>query len=237
MTKLVAKAEEALGLIKTAVAIRAEITEHYSQYRALTDIAVYSAGVSHADVKKAVDALYYLGGGWPTPNSKGRMEALLDSFAGMYRVLDFIGSGQIVRDHLAQYGISVSLAPEHQIKNHELTPNEIKYLDNEYSSAYFNLDEITDLKTLIAAIVEECQELQRQICKKADIIKEELRPAAKTTLGVEDAEYDRLHDFVKLSINDDPRSEEKAISKRATINTSLSSFNIGMTTLGAKNGR
>lgn len=233
MTKLVVKAKEAIQLIQTAVGVREEITEHYKQYRALTEIAVYAADVSHADIKKAVDAIHYLGGGWPTPNSKGRMEALLDNFAGMFRVLDFIGRGDLVHEHLAQYGINVSIAEDKKIQDQELSENEIKFLDHEYSSEYFNISDIRNLRDLITAIVEECNELQTIICKKADLIKDELRPAAKGTLELEDAEYDRLHDFVKLAKKDE---SDKTVSKKAKINTSLSAYNVGLSTLGDMRG-
>lgn len=228
------QAEEAIDLISAAVKVRSEITEHYNQYKGLTAIAVFASGVSHHDIKKAVDALYYLGGGWPSANSKGRMEALLDGFAGMYRVLDFIGNGHLVEDHLKPYGISVSLLAEKAIPNKTFGANELKFLDAEYSSEYFNLTDITDTRSLVSAIVEECQALQGLICKKADSIKLDLRPNAKDVLGIEDVEYDRLVDFVKLQNKDDDRSKEKAVNKRTQISSSISSFNMGLMTIGKK---
>ena len=229
MTKLHVKAEQALGIIRTAVGVREEITEHYRQYKALTDIAELAVAVPHADVKKAVDALHYLGGGYPSPNSKGRMEALCDGFAGMYKVLEFIGEAQIVVKHLAQYGITVALADEHKLKDRDLTENELKFLDAEYSAAFFNLSTVKTTRELVTTIVMECNELQTQICKKADVIKDELRPSAQETLEIDDPEYDRLHDFVKLQIGSKP---EKAQSKRIKINTSLSGMNAGLAQLG-----
>ena len=229
MTKLHVKAEQALGIIRTAVGVRAEITEHYRQYKALTDIAEQATGVPHADVKKAVDAIHYLGGGYPSPNSKGRMEALLDGFAGMYKVLEFIGSGHLVIEHLAQYGITATIADEHKLKDRELTPNELKYLDQEYSSAYFHLTEVRTTRQLVTAIVEECNALQTTICQKADVIKDELRPSAQATLEIEDAEYDRLHDFVKFQAE---AKVDKAQNKRIKINTSLSGLNAGLAQIG-----
>lgn len=228
------KAQEAIDIIKAAVNVRSEITTHYQQYKGLTNIAVEACGASHHDIKKAVDALYYLGGGWPSENSKGRMEALLDGFAGMYRVLDFIGSGHLVEQHLQPYGINVSIDADKKIKNKPFTENDKKFLDAEYSSAYFNLDEVTDVRQLVTAIVEECRELQSKICQKADLIKLELRPNAKGTLGIEDAEYDRLHDFVKLSAEEDDRSAEKAVNKRVQITSSITSFNQGLRAIKQK---
>lgn len=222
------KASEAISYIQDAVNVRAEINELQRQYSGLTEIASLAAGVSHHDLKKSVDALYYLGGGYPTPHSKGKMEAALDAVAGMYRVLDFIGKGDLVVNHLAQFGITISLSEDRKIHNHELTDNERHYLDKEYSSKYFGLDELTDVKSLIVAIVEECTVLQSEICDKADTIKHILRPNAKGILGIEDEEYSRLEDFVKLAAKDDDKSMEKIVSKKALINSSIQSFNAGM---------
>lgn len=110
--RLRTRAKQAVAKIKEAVSVRAQITELYKEYRALSNVACEAAILSHNNLKRAVDALYYFGGGWPTPDSKGRMEALLDNFVGMYRILHFIGEGHKVETHLKKYGVTVSLAPE-----------------------------------------------------------------------------------------------------------------------------
>lgn len=176
------KATEAVTIIREAISVRAEITELYKQYRALTDTACFAAELKPSDVKRAVDALYYLGGGWPSENTKGRMEALLENFVGMYQVLDFIGHGELVRTHLAKFGITATIDPAFAIENRDLDTNEKSFLDRTYSSAYFGMNELHTMKDLVAAVVMECQELQSQICQLADRIKDELKPARSQSL-------------------------------------------------------
>lgn len=72
--------KKGIETVKRAIEVRAQISELYQQYHALSAVAGRAAEVKHHDFKRAVDALYYLGGGWPSENSKGRMEALLDNF-------------------------------------------------------------------------------------------------------------------------------------------------------------
>ena len=93
-----------------------------------------------------------------------------------------------------------------------------------------------DTRELVTTIVMECNELQTQICKKADVIKDELRPNAQSTLEIEDAEYDRLHDFVKLSIGTTKSAPDKAHNKRIKLNTSLTGLNAGLAQLGTIHG-
>lgn len=226
--RLKTKAKEALSIIKEAVAVRAQITEIYGTYRELTDLACEAANLKHGDVKRAVDALYYLGGGWPRPNSKGRMEALLDNFVGMYRILDFIGSGDVVEQHLAKYGVTVKMDDEFKIDDRELTTNEIKYLGNVLSAEYYHLADVKTVRELVSMVVMQCQDLQRKICGLADTIKEELRPKAMKRLEVEDEEYDRLHDLVRASLKDTPRALEKVQTKKVEIHQSISNFNVGL---------
>jgi metal-sulfur cluster biosynthetic enzyme len=231
--RLKTKAKAALGLIREAIQVRAEITELYKQYRALTDTACFAAELNHRDVKRAVDALYYFGGGWPTENSKGRMEALLENFVGMYRILDFIGEGHKVTEHLAKFGVSVSLADEFKIENRVLTANEKAFLDRTYSSEYFNMDDLTDMRSLVNAVVVECMDLQRAICGMADKIKDDLKPAVEDALGIETQEYDRLHDIVRMSGRPNPRRPDAVQNKKVTINQSVSGLHAGLAVLAA----
>jgi hypothetical protein len=219
------KLKQGLASVKKAIEVRAEITELYRQYHALSTAAGFSAGIKHFDFKRAVDALYYLGGGWPSPNSKGRMEALLDNFAGMYRILDFIGRGKLVQEHLANYGMAVTLDPKFAIDNVELTVNDRIALNREYNVAAFGVENPKDLRDLVSQLVEACQMIQGDICKLADTIKDGYRPSAQEALGVTDEEYDRLHDIVKFSCVGTDRSLGKARDKKVRVAESISNFN------------
>lgn len=92
-----------------------------AKYHALTGATASAPrDISRGDFKRAADAIYYLGGGWPNATSRGRMEILLDNFVGMYRILDFIGRGDMVVEHLKGLGVKVSLDPEFKIKNRSI---------------------------------------------------------------------------------------------------------------------
>ena len=225
------KARKAITIIKSAIDVRSDISTLYSKYRELSSLACQAANLNHHDLKRAVDALYYLGGGWPHENSKGRMEGLLDNFSGMYKILDFIGSGYLVEEHLAKYGITVKISSEFKIDNAELEANERRYLEKAYHSETFNATEFKDVRDLVTAVVLECQEFQRDICKLADKIKDELRPAAMNELGIEDQEYERLYDITKTSVKGTPKAELSVGSKKIKIQESICHFNTGLSVL------
>jgi hypothetical protein len=220
------KAVQAVQTIREAVQVRSQITELYRQYGAVCNVVTFAtAEVTRADLKRAVDALYYLGGGWPSENSKGRMEALLDNFVGMYRILDFIDRGHHVTEHLAQYGITIKLADEFKIQNVELTPNDLKALNREYTwSAITCGIEPKTLKDLMSIAIMGCEDLQAEICKLADEAKA-MNEGAQALLDVQDAEYDRLHLLVKLEASDKPRAKDTIHEKKTAIHASVHHFN------------
>lgn len=80
----------------------------------------------------------------------------------------------------------------------------------------------------MTAVVVECQELQGQICRLADKIKDGLKPQAQELLEIEDAEYDRLQAIVRLEMAATPRADELKVRAKHKINTSLSGMNAGM---------
>ena len=224
------RATKAVGIINEAVSTRKNISELYKQYNALTAAAVFvRPDVKHSDLKRASDALYYLGGGWPTEKSRGRMEALLDDFSAMYRILDFIGSGNLVTAHLLKLGITIKLDRAFEIENSEVTPAEIKFLNSEYNSELFGIlsSDIKDTRDLFSVIIMALQELQGEICFLADSIKLILKPQAKSVLGIENEEYDRLRDF--LNIKSKPQS--KTLFKKTKIDTSLVNYRAGLVAL------
>lgn len=220
----VSELKQGLDAVKAAIQTRQEITALYEQYRSLQAAANQTAQISNGDFKLAVDALHYLGGGWPSENSKGRMERLLDNFAGMYCVLDFIGKGSLVTEHLSRLGITVNLHKDFAIQNVALTPNEVAYLKREYNIGFYGLDNPKDLRELITGLVLAGEMLQGDICQKADQIKDHLKPAALSKLGVVDEEYDRIRDILRFSIGESARPK-KAESVRADTAESVSNYN------------
>jgi len=205
-----------LEKVQEAVEVRASITERYKTYAALSKIVQTTALVEHADFKHAVDAIYYFGGGWPSEGSKGRMERMLDNFAGMYRVLTLIGKGHMVEGHLIKKGIRVSL--ENPIVDVTLSDQDIQLLNEEFGMTQFGFKS-RQLSDLVNDCVTEACILQRFICQNADKIKDELKPTAKAELGVEDEEYDRIVFLTKFQ--DKP---ERVTKKKNTINGSVEKF-------------
>lgn len=206
-----------LEIVKEAVDTRAAITERYKTYSQLSKMVQVTALVEHSDFKHAVDALYYLGGGWPTENSKGRMERLLDNMIGMYRILSFVGEGHLVEEHLAKKGVHVTLSDH--IKDVEFSEGDIKLLEEEFDLREFGFKPAT-LKELMRFCINEAMELQRFICNNADKIKLNLKPAAKNELGIEDEEFDRLFFMTKYSKN----KPERVVKRSKQIHTSFGNF-------------
>lgn len=223
MTIKQVKIKAGLASVRSAIAVRKKITELYAKYHEFSGLAEDAAGIKHFDFKRAVDALHYLGGGYPHPNSKGRMQALLDSFVGMYRILDFIGSGDLVVNHLKKQGVTCTLADEFRIDDRDLTANEITYLTGLMGAG--NVEGVATVRDLVTSLVYYCEGLQGDICKLADSIKDGHRPAAQEALGVTDEEYDRLHDIVKFTSGNTPKGEDKARTKKEKVALSFSNFN------------
>lgn len=208
--------------IKEAVKVRKIINGFYAKYRALSKIAQVTALIDHHDFKRAVDAVYYLGGGWPSANSRGRMEAAIENMVGMYKVLTLAGKGYMVEKHFAKFGVKIELTEK--IQDTDLSAADIALLRREYELSSFEIDDkqASKLSTLVSALIEEAYHLQRDICQHADIIKHSLKPAAKNALGIMDEEYDRL--FIQAKFNESGKPD-KAQSKRAETSNSITSYN------------
>ena len=208
-----------LDYVKAAVAVRAQITERYATYHVLSKIVQAVALVEHREFKGTVDALYYFGGGWPSENSPGRLEAALDDFAGIYKILSLIGHGDKVEDHLKNLGITVTL--QNPILNAPLTKEDINLLIKEFGLGQFDFDHSMLITTadLVRECVYEAEHLQEFICQHADIIKDELKPAAKAALSIENEEYERLFYIEKFATNPD-----KVSTKKAKIETSVTKY-------------
>jgi len=205
-----------LEKVQEAVDVRASISERYKTYAVLSKIVQSTAMVEHSDFKHAVDAIYYFGGGWPSEGSKGRMERMLDNFAGMYKVLTLIGKGHMVEGHLIKKGIRVSL--DNPIPDVALTDQDIQLLNEEFGMAQFKFKSRM-LSDLVNDCVTEACILQRFICQNADKIKLQLKPAAKAELEVEDEEYDRIVFLTKFQ--DKP---DRVIKKKKVITGSVDKF-------------
>ena len=204
-----------LDKIQEAVDIRRGLKDMYAQYGVISKAMQVVALIEHSDFKGAVDAIYYLGGGWPTENSKGRMERLLDNFSGMYKVLTLIGKGNLVEEHLAEQGIVVQL--QQPLDDTKLSEDDIRYIGNELELKPFGFKAKTTAG-LMKEAVNYCLDLQRSICQGADAEKDLLKSAGQG-LEIDNAELSRLEDLTRLK--DVPK---RSVKKRNGTEISISNY-------------
>ncbi len=207
--------KKAIAAVNQAVETRLKITKLYKEYRKHQRVGMGSIKIGPHHFKRTVDAIYYLGGGWPHPSSKGRMEAQLDNVAELYRILSFIERGNLVEEYLAEHGITIKLAPKSRL---EL---QIDPADR------------ARVREILGFAIDACLELQKEICGLADHIKDELRPIVQEELEIEDAEYLRLYDLSRVANKRTDRSRKRFAGKRTTIAKSLENFGSGAAELKA----
>lgn len=208
--------ELGIKTLKAAVDVRVGITKKYSKYTIIANQVFLEAGIAKHDFKRAVDAFYY-NGGWPHPNSKGRLEAFLDNFAGVVKVLDFVGRIDKVEQLLAPHGITIKLKKADKIKDGKLKMSVPDVFDKKPLT----------IKELVTQAISLCEELQGEICEDADHIKYELKPVAQKELGVADQEYDRIMGAMRIKATGET-GMNKIQSKKKVVADSVKNFGIAM---------
>lgn len=174
--------------------IKAKISEEYVDYNLIKEFVAEELDTKKGDFKRAVDAIHYLGGGYPNETSKGRMEALLDNFAGMYRVLHLIGRGDLVETHLSQYGISVKLTAAdelNEVVNESFVHKLNKSMTNEDNIVRFDTTNLTR-KQVLSKLVDICDEIQTTICGLADEVRLVHKEKLKNETDMTNEEYSRI---------------------------------------------
>lgn len=206
--------------LKEATKIRQRISAIYRRYRSLSKVVqnLSKGKIKHFDVKRAVDAVHYFGGGWPHPKSKGRMEAMLDSFAGMYKVLHATGRGDMVKDYLRKKGITVNLTKVGQLRDLNIDADQMEYISKKYG-----LPKATTLFELMNKVINECDHMQGKICGLADIVRDDLKPKIEEELDVDSPEYKRLMDVMKLKMGTE-RAEARINPKVKKVHSSFSNY-------------
>lgn len=216
MTDLVQKGVE---LLEEAADIRLRITDMYGEYRELTKLMITFAGesVKHKDIKSAVDAIHYFGGvGYPHPNSPGRMEALLDKFVGMYRVLHFVGKGEMVVDHLAKHGMSLKVDEKQFLKDAKLGRDQIALLHKTCQELKVSVPfTINTTSELFRFGLDLLNGMQSNICNASNRIRKEIRPRITREVGLEREEIKRGVTAAKLA----KKERTKAAVKRRKSST------------------
>lgn len=213
--KKFARKDENILKAEKAVSIRTQIDDLYKQYSVLKNIFKDVFNEDETKLKEVVDGIYYLGGGWPSPNSKGRLELAVEKFATLFRFLKLIGKEHLITDELEKYGITIKQT--RQIKTYKLSDIEIQYLKREHNRT-FPLG-ITN-KDILQILINDGLELQRDICQLADKCKDLLKNPEN---GIEEIEMKRLYSIVRIKAK--PKSKQEKVNKRVNkILTSMDGF-------------
>lgn len=226
--KEVSPTEHGAKLFEQAANVRLSVDGLHKHYRAVSAVVTRAFGdehsISHKDVKTAVDAIHYLGGGYPSPNSPGRMEEMLDRMIGMFRLLTIMGRGNMVTDYCAERGVQIKLARGAEIKNKpvsRLLHNGLVKSFREAGVPDGAIEPTEDLSTLYATFIEYLNEVQTSICEGANVIKHEIRPAARNTCGLENAEFGRGLQAAKLVVGSRFASVK---TRRKSVTTSVNAL-------------
>lgn len=214
----------ALQAINQAVDIRKEISALYSHYSLVSKAIKGIMGIEPRIFKKAVDATYYFGGGWPNPESPGRLESFLDSFTEMYKFLDFIGEGKLVEEHLAENGITVKLKAGVKHRDRKLTTQERGAVQAILKLKKVNIGTFETLREFATACHNYASSLQGDICGLADQVNFGLKPAAMEHLKLAPPEYNRL-----FAVTSAKRKTNEAAGKRVKkFGVSLNGYKAGL---------
>jgi hypothetical protein len=130
------------AIVADSVKTRREINEvHWAKMNDLSKRFQDLTGLNHKDFQLAKNAIYYQGG-WPSPNTKPRVETAVANFAQLCRVLQYLGRDQQLKECFEQFGLKVEVTP------------------------------IASTPTpMVQTIMDEAVALQRVICQMADSIK------------------------------------------------------------------
>lgn len=193
--------DQSIQLLEQAADIRVAIKDMYDKYRSLTIyMQTLQESVKHKDIKAAVDAIHYFGGvGYPHPNSPGRMEELLDKFVGMYRVLEFIGRGKMVHEHLARYGMKVTMDPDCKLQNAPLDRQDIQQLMVVCRQLGIGTPKVSNTSDVFAFAINMLNDFQSTICNSSNKIRKEIKPEVLKISGMEGEEYKRSFTSVKMA--------------------------------------
>lgn len=193
--------DQSIQLLEQAADIRVAIKEMYDKYKSLTVyMQTLQESVKHKDIKAAVDAIHYFGGvGYPHPNSPGRMEELLDKFVGMYRVLEFIGRGKMVHEHLAKYGMKITMESDCKLQTAPLDKQDVQQLMVVCRQLGIETPKVANTSDVYAFAINLLNDLQSTICNSSNKIRKEIKPKVLKISGMEREEYKRSFVSVKLA--------------------------------------
>jgi hypothetical protein len=217
--------ELAVKLVAKAVKIREEIDVHYGHYHGLTKIALTLVKMKPHDFKRAVDAIYYLGGAGDYPD---RLAAFLDNFGKLYKLLTFLGHANEIDDYLMRnFGIKVSITAREKLKVAKLTHEERVLINTQFRPKTHGLD-MEALETnldVVRACFNGCLTLQGSICGLADKVKDDIKPKIEDALLIQPPEFQRFFGIAKAKIG--KKTEERQARKKKGFDISHDGMKLG----------
>lgn len=182
-------------------------------------------GIDKPDMKyfkNAYDFKKYLGGGWPSKNSKGRMEEHLDVLGHVFRIFCHTdGVDNIINKYLLQkYGLQLTVVDQQKafFKQHDFSQKEKDAIRKSCEKHLIDTSSFNDVNNvvLLNTMVNLAIEIQNDICQHADIIKIELAGEAKNDCKI----YKRnFLETVKLGVKQKvakPKMFDKMLSNTQT---------------------
>lgn len=123
-----------------------------------------------AKVFKRVNDLIYYQGGYPSENSPAKAEALADDIASALMVFDFIGNSQLKR-LLEKRGININISSNPLLLTLNIPDEKWNEVIGVLGVGYVTHEEKRNSLEILQQMIKEAQDLQGQICSKADSIK------------------------------------------------------------------
>lgn len=197
--------------LKDSIKIKIESDKKWKEFNVLKKYFDSIFPLYKGNFKAISDWIYYLGGGWPKENSKGRMEEALDKFSTAYIFLTLIDKQNIADNYLNKYGIKVSIESKNLEKiKFDLTKKTISKFQNTWKNIF------NDNKTfpsnsidLIKLLIVKSQELQKDICDLADMIKIDIADEVKDICDLSKRNFLQCVSLGKLNIKEKQKRFQK----------------------------
>lgn len=168
-------------------------------------------GFGGSDFKRLSDLVYYKGG-YPSPESPPKTDALADDFARSIKLCSVIGHEAIVRRLRDVHGIDVVLRSDPiKLGPVSVDHDEADDFEDNLATAGISKSEIpADKLTLLKLMVDAAQALQAEICQLADTIKVDGAEEAENKYEIKKSNFVRAVGLMatKLRRGEGPMAEK-----------------------------
>ena len=196
-------AKEYGAIVDECANTRTELdTVLHPQMRALKNafgILFASAGYAPADFKKLNDMVYYQGG-YPNPTSEPKEVDLANLVAVVLKLEFMIGCDRFSK-LLAYRGIKINIDSEFPNSEYDdLNSDDLEAIDNEFKAADIVTGVPSDRYDALNDLVNRGQELQREICQKANTIKKAAAAEVKERFEIKKPNFIRTVKLASVGI-------------------------------------